>query len=97
MMRKEEKTQVIEQNRLHDTDTGSAEDVYKRQARTSGRFSFANRVGWEVVLMHIAFGIFVVDTIQNLSIRNRTEGCDGHNLSLSTGEQCRTMSTRNET
>ena len=25
MMRKEEKTQVIEQNRLHDTDTGSAE------------------------------------------------------------------------
>ncbi len=25
MMRKEEKTQVIEENRLHDTDTGSAE------------------------------------------------------------------------
>lgn len=25
MMRKEEKTQVIEQNRLHETDTGSAE------------------------------------------------------------------------
>ena len=46
--------------------------------------------------MHIAFGIFVVDTIQNLSIRNRTEGCNGHNLSLSTGEQCRTMYTRNE-
>ncbi len=25
MMRKEEKTQIIENNRLHDTDTGSAE------------------------------------------------------------------------
>jgi len=47
MMRKEEKTQVIEQNRLHDTDTGSAEvqiAILTKRINEIGRASCRERV-----------------------------------------------------
>ena len=41
--------------------------------------------------MHVAFAVFAIDAVQDLSVRYRTQGGDGQNLSLATGEETGTM------
>ena len=38
-------------------------------------------------MMHITFGLFVVDTVEELGIRKHTEGSNGKNLGLTSAEQ----------
>ena len=55
--------------------------------RSSGRTGLADRVAREVVVMHIALLSLVVDAVEQLHIADRTEGCDGQYLCLTSGEQ----------
>ena len=66
-------------------------------AWATNRTSLAYRVAREIVLMDIMLAGFYTKAINYLLISQRAQGSNSQNLSLTTGKQARTMSTRQNT
>ena len=66
-------------------------------SRSSGRFCFSDRVGREIVMVHITFGCHInVNTVNTLCFGHRSQSSYGTDLSLSTGEHGRTVNSRKQ-
>lgn len=52
---------------------------------------FAYGIGWEIILMHIAAGLFAVNSIQKLCFPHGTQRCNRQHLGLTPGKHTGTM------
>ncbi|MPN14386.1 hypothetical protein SDC9_161713 [bioreactor metagenome] len=58
---------------------------------------FAGGIGRHVVMVNIAFIIFLADSVQGLPIAQAAQGGNGHNLGLSAGKYGATVRARQNT
>ncbi len=66
-------------------------------SRSSGRFCFTNRVGREIVMVHITFGCHIdIDAINTLCLGHWSQCGHCTDLSLTTGEHGRAMNSRKQ-
>ena len=63
-------------------------------AGTSACLGLAYGVSWEVVVVHVALALFLVKALKLLAVGNGTQCADGHDLSLTSGEQTGTVNSR---
>ena len=66
-------------------------------SRSSGRFCFTNRIGREIIMVHITFGCHIyINAVNTLCLRHWSQCGYCTNLSLSTGEHSRAMNSRKQ-
>ena len=60
-------------------------------AGAAARASFTHRIGWEVILVHIALAIFFIDAVKNLGVAHRAKRCHSEHLCLAAGKHSGTV------
>lgn len=83
------------QNR-HERTLSERSVSYFTASRAARCLSFTGGVARHIVVVHIALRLFLVDSVEQLCVGDRSEGCDRHDLSLTAREDSRAVSSRQE-